>query len=327
MTDHSPAGPPEDLFRDPLDFKSGVYLARGLEAGGKRQQTRDAFSEKWSRYRQDEHDTEAWKRDQFKWYLELYGYASERELADFMATRKTVLDAGCGLGYKAAWLASMNREATVVAMDISDAVFQARERYGNEPNIVFVKGDISSTPFRDGVFDFVSCDQVLHHTENPPSTLVEFRRICRAGAILNAYVYARKALPRELLDEHFREYGKKLGFDGLWRLSEQLTALGRTLSELSVTIDVPDIPALGIRGGRQDLQRFIYWNFLKCFWNPEHGWDGSVACNFDWYAPGNAHRYEAGEFLAMAASAGFVPEFTRSEEACHTGRFRKKCAA
>jgi len=27
-------------------------------------------------------------------------------------------------------------------------------------------------------------------------------------------------------------------------------------------------PELGIKGGKYDLQRFIYWNFLKCFGTP-----------------------------------------------------------
>jgi hypothetical protein len=102
-----------------------------------------------------------------------------------------------------------------------------------------------------------------------------------------------------------------------------LTQLGKTLSELNVTIDVPDMPALGIRGGPQDLQRFIYWNFVKCFWNPDHGYDASKMINFDWYSPSNAYRYSREEFVAMVTDAGFETEFLHSEEACHTGRFRK----
>ena len=86
-------------------------------------------------------------------------------------------------------------------------------------------------------------------------------------------------------------------------------------------IDVPAMPALGIAGGRMDLQRFVYWNFIKCFWNPEHGFEGSRLVNFDWYAPETAFRYDRDEFVAMARQAGFEPEFVYSEEACHSGRF------
>lgn len=48
----------------------------------------------------------------------------------------------------------------------------------------------------------------------------------------------------------------------------------------------------------------IYWNFIKCFWNEELGYDTSVATNFDWYSPSNAKRYS-------------------EEEACYSGRFLK----
>ena len=126
-----------------------------------------------------------------------------------------------------------------------------------------------------------------------------------------------------MLDEHFREYSKNLSAPELWELSDQLTRLGRTLSDLAIEVDIPDMPALGIKGGKMDLQRFIYWNFIKCYWNPEMGFDVSKTINFDWYAPSTAFRYTMDEFTQMLEGSGFVPDFLRSEEACHTGRFHK----
>jgi hypothetical protein len=100
--------------------------------------------------------------------------------------------------------------------------------------------------------------------------------------------------------------------------------LGKVLSDLNVTIDIPDMPALAIKGGRQDLQRFIYWNFIKCFWNDNFGWDASVMANFDWYSPSNAFRYNREEFLQMCGEAGWSNSFLHSEEACWSGCFSKK---
>ena len=77
----------------------------------------------------------------------------------------------------------------------------------------------------------------------------------------------------------------------MWEMSEQLTLLGRRLSDLNIEIEVPDIPLLEIKGGKIDLQRFIYWNFLKCFWNEDLGLNTSISTNYDWYAPANAERY------------------------------------
>lgn len=311
------------IFRQKLPVVRGVYIATPEEAFENQTHTNEAFSEKWGAYNQQQDDREAWKLAQFEWYLRLYGFANEHELAAFIARKSVILDAGCGLGYKAAWFARMNRRAVVVAMDYSDAIFLARDRYGNEPNIVFVKGDIAAMPLRDAVVDFINCDQVLHHTESPPRTLGEFNRILAKDGVLNTYVYSKKGLPRELLDEHFRQYSKSLTKEQIWALSEQLTVLGKTLSDLRITIDVPDIPALDIKGGKQDLQRFIYWNFLKCFWNAEHGFESSVAVNFDWYSPSNAFRYTREEFVEMLRGVGFAAKYLHSEEACHTGRFHK----
>ena len=312
-----------ELFGRTLPVVDGVHIADTGVAADHAANTTAAFSEKWAALEQDGDDGDGWERFQYRWYLDCYGYASEEALAEALAGRRRILDAGCGPGHKAAWLARLNPRALVVAMDLSESVFLAARRHGDLPNMLFVKGDIAATPFRDGAFDFINCDQVLHHTADPPVTLREFRRILAGGGGLHTYVYARKALPRELLDEHFREYSKKLSGEELWALSEQLTRLGRTLAELDVTIDVPDMPALGIAGGRIDLQRFLYWNFIKCFWNPEHGFDGSRMVNFDWYSPETAFRYSREEFETLLAEAGFEAEFLHSEQACHSGRFAR----
>ena len=89
-----------------------------------------------------------------------------------------------------------------------------------------------------------------------------------------------------------------------WELSEQLTELGRILSETSASITVPDIPTLGIKGGTHDVQRFIYWHMLKCYWNPSLNYGDSVITNFDWYRPRYAHRHTADEVRKWLADAG-----------------------
>ena len=104
-------------------------------------------------------------------------------------------------------------------------------------------------------------------------------------------------------------------------MSEQLTELGRSLSEVNVRFFAPDIPELGIKGGIYDIQRFIYWNFIKCFWNPELGPETSIATNFDWYSPSNARRFSKAEVEAIAAQNMMDIQFFHSEEAAHSGRF------
>lgn len=315
------------LFLDssPVSMLNGVYVPCVDDQPSKSQDhTNKAFSEKWTNTDQQDTDSDAWKLHQFEWYRTLYGFNNQYALQQWISKRHMILDAGCGLGYKAAWFAKMNPKAIVVAMDFSESIFQAQERYQSYRNLIFVQGDIANTQFKDGLFDFINCDQVLHHTDCPPQTLQEFYRISSQHAYLNTYVYSKKALPRELLDDYFREYSKQLDHEQLWELSKQLTQLGKLLTELNITVDVPDMPALGIKGGKQELQRFIYWNFIKCFWNQELGLETSINCNFDWYSPTNAWRYSQQEFLDMLATAGFNSEYVHCEEACHSGRFVKQ---
>ena len=229
-----------------------------------------------------------------------------------------------GLGYKTAWFAELAPHALVIGMDFSEAARQAALVYAHLPNIFFVQGDIAATNFRDGAVDFANCDQVIMHTEDPEKTFAELVRIVSAdGGEVACYFYARKALPRELLDDYFRVHCQKLGRGELWAMSEQLAELGRRLSALDVQFDAPDIPALGIKGGRYDIQRFIYWNFLKCFWNGELGRETSVITNFDWYSPSNARRFSEEEVRALAQDNGLTARFFHAEEACYSGRFAR----
>jgi hypothetical protein len=109
-------------------------------------------------------------------------------------------------------------------------------------------------------------------------------------------------------------------------MSEQLTELGKRLSELNVEFDAPEIPALGIKGGRYDVQRFLYWNFIKCFWNADLGRDTSIVTNFDWYSPSNARRYSEAEVRALVAAHELEIGHFHREEACYSGRFVKQIA-
>ena len=127
-----------------------------------------------------------------------------------------------------------------------------------------------------------------------------------------------------MLDDYFRSQCSHIDRDKLWAMSEQLTELGRRLTALNVQIDVPAIPELGIKGGKYDIQRFIYWNFLKCFWNAELGTETSVVTNFDWYSPSNARRFSEEEVRSIVTANDMSDVFFHSEEACYSGRFTRR---
>tara|TARA_B100000963_G_scaffold358304_1_gene382613 strand:+ start:9764 stop:10720 length:957 start_codon:yes stop_codon:yes gene_type:complete len=313
-----------NIFQQEFSIQDGVFIISDESNIENQSQTNDVFSEKWIKYSQEElSEQEALFEFQKKWYLDLYSFKDEDELAAYLSNQEVILDAGCGLGYKAKWFADLSPESSVIGMDYSDAVFVAAKRYKDTKNLFFVKGDIADTKFHNDSLSYISCDQVIHHTENPLNTLKELARIIKKGHEIAVYVYAKKALPRELLDDYFRLATKNISSEDMWEMSEQLTELGKVLTDLNIEIEVPDIPLLDIKGGRMDLQRFIYWNFVKCFWNEDLGKETSISTNYDWYAPSNADRYSIEEFKEMLSLANLEVSVMHTEEACHSGRFLK----
>jgi len=310
----------KELFNVPVMLNGNLIVMKASSEFENQQLTNNIFTDKW--LKQDmKRQLESIEMFQLKWYLDLYGFSDENDFKEFLQTKRIILDAGCGLGYKAAWMALLSPNSIVIGMDFSDAVFSASTHYEGISNLFFVKGDIAQTNINEDSIDYISCDQVIHHTEKPEKTFEHLSEILSKSGQLACYVYAKKALPRELLDEYFRTFTKKCTKQELWEMSEQLTALGKTLSELNIKIIVPDVPLLNIKGGLYDIQRFIYWNLLKCFWNEEFGWDSSVSTNFDWYGPVNASRYSEEEFRSWIINNNLNIMYFHKEEACYSGRF------
>jgi len=314
----------EKFFIQSFPKTDNVLIVSGDAEATNQAQTNEVFSDKWVKYSKEQLDEQQRLFEfQKKWYLDLYGFVDEQELQAYLQKQEVILDAGCGLGYKAKWFADLSPSSIVIGMDYSDAAFVAARNYADTPNLAFVKGDIGNTKIKDNVISYVSCDQVIHHTEDPQKTMIELARILRLKGELAVYVYAKKALPRELVDDYFRVKTKDVSKEDMWQLSEQLTDLGKQLSELNITVNVPDMPLLDIKGGEMDLQRFIYWNFIKCFWNEDLGRETSISTNYDWYAPSNAERYSKDEFIQMLEKSNLVVRPFHTEEACHSGRFLK----
>tara|TARA_R110001606_G_scaffold384411_1_gene547270 strand:+ start:1233 stop:2189 length:957 start_codon:yes stop_codon:yes gene_type:complete len=312
----------QSLFNKKIERNENFIFFKKNSIHQNQQQTNEIFSDKWEKVEEMEKVGEL-EDFQYKWYLDLYGFVNEEELKTFLQSKKVIFDAGCGLGYKAAWFAKLAPNATVIGMDFSDAAQIAANRYKDIPNLYFVQGDISQTNFKSGVVNYVSCDQVIMHTEVPEETFSHLTDITSEEGEFACYVYSKKALPRELLDDYFRKEVKNFSSEKVWEMSRQLTALGKTLSELNINIDVPDIPMLNIKGGNYDLQRFFYWNFIKCFWREDWGTELSDATNFDWYSPSNAKRYSEEEYKKMIKNNNLDIVTFHKEEACYSGRFKK----
>lgn len=97
---------------------------------------------------------------------------------------KLALDAGCGAGLQARFMAGLG--ATVVALDLSDAVLAAATNAGDIPSVHVVQGDLTRPPFAPGTFDFVYSEGVLHHTADPAASFRMLALLVKPGGHIAA---------------------------------------------------------------------------------------------------------------------------------------------
>jgi len=314
----------KNLINFEFKINGNLIVNENLKIKFKNQeQIKDIYSEKWEEFDKGEQKDHVFNF-QREWFLKLYGFSAEEDLKKYLSNKKVIIDAGCGLGYKSAWFAQLAPHATVIGIDVCESVFIASNNYKHLKNLYFYQSDIANTRLKENSIDFVVCDQVIMHTENPEKTFNHLVNLTSQFGEFACYVYRKKALPRELLDDYFREATHNIPKEKIWEMSSQLTELGKRLSEINVSFEAPEIPLLGIKSGTYDIQRFIYWNFIKCFWKEEWGKEMCDATNFDWYAPSNAKRYVKEEFLEMASQNQLNVRFFHEEEACYSARFYKK---
>jgi SAM-dependent methyltransferase len=242
-----------------------------------------------------------------RWILERNGFASNAELKAYLRSKRRILDAGCGNGRVTALLRTCSsvEKTEIVAVDLVAAKVARRNlsRYRNikvqEANLL---GDLSGL----GKFDFIYCQEVLHHTADPPYA---FRNLCSLllpGGEIAVYLYKRKGPAREFVDAYIHKQISNMPYPEAMKVCEQLTALGKALSGYKMTLEIPDVETLNITSGRYDLQRFIYHFFCKCFWNPSLSFQENAVINYDWYHPDMASRHTLEEIRGWFSDVGLT---------------------
>jgi SAM-dependent methyltransferase len=268
-------------------------------------QTATTFREKWTRnpdlaFRQtlDENS------EIFRWILGRNGFEAPADLTAFLADKRRVLDAGCGNGRVTALLERYAApEAELVAIDLT-AADVARANLEGAERITVHEADLLGDLSGLGSFDFIYCQEVLHHTGDPEGGLRNLAGLLEPGGELAIYVYRQKAPIREFTDDYVRDRISELPYEQAMEQCRAIAELGRELSALGATVTVPDIELLGIEAGEYDVQRLVYHFFMKCFWNDELDAEANAAINFDWYHPQLCSRHTLDECRDWFARAG-----------------------
>lgn len=258
------------------------------------EQVQKVFGYKWAR--QDWGHEEKSRDFYARWVRESFNCSSDKKFFKLFNNYHHILDAGCGSGFISSYLAPSLRKSFIFNVDISSSIDVAIQYSKGHHNAFFVQADINQLPFVYELFDAIISLGVLHHTPDTFRSLSNLVPYLKKGGQIFLYIYKKKSPLREFTDDYMREYISALPPKKAWEEAVKLTKLGKYLSNLKLTLNIPeDMPLLGIKKGRVDLQRFFYWHILKCFWNEKMDFDYNVMINFDWYYPKYAHRHTESE--------------------------------
>lgn len=260
------------------------------DAAAEQAKTNESFSDKWTRFKN--YGLEP-KHQEFLygWYCKKFGLKDQDELKAFHAKRKRILECGPGSGFNSRFMAEQTK-GEVFALDISAAAMTTFGNTRDLANCTVVQADLMEAPFPDNYFDFIIADGVLHHTPDTRSAVEALYRKLEPSGQFFFYVYKKMGAARVFADELIRKNFMPLSPDECYEACEGLTELGRELSRLNATITLEKpIPVLGIPAGTHDVQRLIYYNFVKCFWNEAFDYETNNMVNFDWYHPHNAWQH------------------------------------
>lgn len=106
---------------------------------------------------------------------------------------KTILDAGCGTGYKSLVLAEANPGATIVGVDLSaESINLAKKRlqhHGFE-NVLFHTISIEDLPSLGMEFDYINCDEVLYLFPSLADGLSALKSVLKPKGIVRSNLHS-----------------------------------------------------------------------------------------------------------------------------------------
>ncbi|QOG12156.1 class I SAM-dependent methyltransferase [Arcobacter sp. FWKO B] len=252
-------------------------------------QTTEAFGWQW-------HNSDMGHNDGSKIYsrqlfFDRYGIC-EDELKEYIYN-KVVYDPAIGSGRVEHIFAKYAKE--IYATDLSDAVFKAKENLSTIfDNINYFKGNLINPPFKENSFDVVVCHAILQHTGNTFEGIKSLTNVLKNGGIIFFDVYRKAAPLRDFTDDFIRSLVSDLKPQEAWDKLIPITKLAQELYNKNIVVK-DDIEELEIEAGEYNLQRFIYYKFIKTFWNENMSFEDNHMVVFDWYYPKVSERYTVNE--------------------------------
>lgn len=262
-------------------------------------QTRYSFQEKWkSSSNFQTGGLNSFDTDTIRWLHTRNGFSGIEEFASYLDQYDSILDAGCGNGRILGLLHDvLNRNHNLMGLDLAAADI-AENNLGYKGIQIF-QGDLTDrrTLRQIPQPDFIYCQEVLHHTSDPSGSFSNLVALLAPGGEIAIYVYKKKAPVREFTDDYVRTLISDMSHDEAMNLTKDFAEFGKVLSNVNVSVEVPELRLLGIDAGKYSIQRLLYHFFVKCYWNPELSDEDNNMINFDWYHPSLCSRHTIDEVL------------------------------
>lgn len=265
-------------------FTKKGNLVNFLEKEHTNPDTDQSASFRWEHSSRLESD-EGFIQHQLEDFLKRYGFNTLDHLKDYFKDVKTIAEIGAGEGRAVDWYLQYSN-AHVFALELSDSVYYLEEKYRDTDRVTVIKADALFHPFAVGSIDLLSCEQSIHHTDNPREI---FTSLCQSfsnngKALLS--VYAKKSPVREKFDTIIRDAIAQLNPEKKFEIAKQITSIAEILSNMDVEVRVPAsyLEFGALAGEKMSLQRFFYYSVFKCFWNKDFSFEKSTEFNHDWYS-------------------------------------------
>lgn len=114
-------------------------------------------------------------------------FLEETQLEERELSNRFVMDAGCGMGRYTKVALSLGAE--VVAFDLSDSILRLIPEARENKKLHLVQGSLLSPPFKEGVFDVIYSQGVIHHTADTRGAFNWLARLVGPGGKLSVWVY------------------------------------------------------------------------------------------------------------------------------------------
>ena len=264
-----------------------------------KRQTKYSFGEKWKSSADFQTGgLAAFDSDTINWIVSRNGFETVEKFAEYFDQFGLILDAGCGNGRILGLFNDLlgdNHQLFGVDLAAAEVAGKNLESKG----VKVFEGDLTDSSSLSVIPspDFIYCQEVLHHTSDPALSFANLAELLASGGEIAIYVYKQKAPVREFTDDYVRSLISEMSHDDAMKLTMDFAKFGKALSDLEVSVSVPELRLLGIEAGTYPVQRLLYHFFVKCYWNPELSDEVNNMINFDWYHPSICSRHTLEEVL------------------------------